>query len=152
MQFFTLHFHVPSAWGLPGEIPKYIKIPTCFQDPPKPHKLPSGHPQPSKMTPKTLPQDTKSVDPRSKCILEPLSGGLGLPYPPTPFPCWTPFQPDAQKHSKTRINHRNVCSARVLEAAPTRFRCHSDIFLVFLQIMCVRVIRVATLIQKGIQI
>ena len=28
------------------------------------------------------------------------SRGQGLPYPPTPFPCWGPFPADAEKHAK----------------------------------------------------
>ena len=50
-----------ESWG-PRGILKYDKNTTSFQDPPKPHKLPSGHPKPSQMTPKSLPQDTQLVN------------------------------------------------------------------------------------------
>ena len=51
-----------SALGLPGGIPKYMKIPTCFQDPQKSEKVSPRPPTDSKMTPKTFPPDNKLLN------------------------------------------------------------------------------------------
>ena len=62
MKFLPSTFCLASALGLPGGIPKCMKIPTCFQDPQKSEKV-SPRPQAdSKMTPKTVPPDTELVN------------------------------------------------------------------------------------------
>ena len=52
----------PLALGLPGGIPKYIKIPTCFQDPRKSEKVSPRPPTDIKMIPKTIPPAIKLVN------------------------------------------------------------------------------------------
>ena len=61
MKLLPSTFCLASALGLPGGIPKYMKIPTCFQDPHKSEKVSPRPPTNSKMTPKTFPPGIKLV-------------------------------------------------------------------------------------------
>ena len=51
-----------STWGVPGYLWKIIKFQACCQDLPKSLKVYPRSPKVTKMWPKTIPRDTKSVN------------------------------------------------------------------------------------------
>ena len=75
----------------------------------------------------------KSVDPRSKCILEPLEGEEGLPSPLPPFR-WTPVQPYRQKLRKIHLKYKKLRVTRVLVAARASPRVILENILVFYEV------------------
>ena len=62
IMFLPSTFCLASDLGLPGNILKYMRIPTSFQDPQKSEKVSPRPPTNSKMKPKTFPLDTQLLN------------------------------------------------------------------------------------------